>query len=577
MLKKKMIDNKFKKIAIISILILMALGPIVFIGEIFQNNTLENNKQITDADLNTNLFPSDDYDPILDEPLQGLGNISISKLTFDQEGLYNDTGFYPTLVDDLSSGALNISYLGTNYVETIEIAQFNNLDDSIPQSDKITVLLNESISVQYNSSINEAEGYLVYNTVLYPRTLKHVFVQNQSDPDIVELTEEDYSIGSRDYLKFNFENYFRTDYHNFSMYFIFEYELLTYGWDLSQKSEETLTITQQEQMFNPSFYYNFTLVGTKITGNWTDDPLEKLADNLVVELTINPLDKDLFYDHTLKINDQDIIDFLVPDKSINVTMSADAKLFSLEFKTNFTLRFENPVDYSWAIDRLYGDRNIRQRIYFPSLIDGPEHIFLRDVKLIEKTIRSDQIIKNSSVFERYVNYFDVIEFVTQESIENSLIFTDNAVKRQGLKIVIPYLILGEINPFSINYDATNDLKIIITDNTRMPLVGYRVELIYYGKKYGTYISNDLNQPMAKTYSDENGLALIENVPNGNYTVRIYQGNTLISETLINTFREVNYFITDIPHFPLWILIFGGISGLLFLIGLVFYFNYMKRS
>ena len=73
-----MIDNKFKKIAIISILILMSLVPIVFIGEIFQNNTLENNKQRTAADLNTNLFPSDDNDPILDEPLQGLGNISIS-------------------------------------------------------------------------------------------------------------------------------------------------------------------------------------------------------------------------------------------------------------------------------------------------------------------------------------------------------------------------------------------------------------------------------------------------------------------------------------------------------------------
>ncbi|NVM44206.1 MAG: carboxypeptidase regulatory-like domain-containing protein [Candidatus Lokiarchaeota archaeon] len=571
-----MMDNKFKKITIISILFIISLVPIVFMGETFHNNTLENNKQTIDTNLNTNLFSTDDYVPILDAPLQGLGNISISKLTFDQEGFINESGEYPNLVDDLSSGALNITYLGTNYLETVEIAQFNNLDDSLPQSNKITVLLNESISVQYNSSINNAEGYMIYNMLLFPRTLKHVFIQNQSDPDIVELTEEDYSIDSHDFLKFNFENYFRTDFHNFSMYFIFEYDLLIQGWELSQKSEETLTITQQEQTFSPSFYYNFTATGTKSTGNWTGISTT-LADNLVVELIIDPLDKELFYEHTLKINDQNIIDFLVPDKRINVTMSADAKLFSLDFKANFTLRFENPVDYSWAIDRLYGDRNIRQRIYFPALIAGPEHIFLSDVILIEKTIISDQVIKNSSVFERILNYFDVIEFVTQETIENSLIFTDNAVKTQGLKIVIPYLILGEINPFSINYDATNDLKIIITDNTRMPLVGYRVELIYYGKKYGTYISNDLNQPMAKTYSDENGLALIENVPNGNYSVRIYQGNTLISETLINTFREVNYFITDIPHFPLWILIFGGISGLIFLIGLVFYFNYMKRS
>ena len=78
-----MIDNKYKKITIISILILMALAPIVFMGETLHNKTLENNNQTINSDLNTNLFSADDYIPILDEPLQGLGNISISKLTFD--------------------------------------------------------------------------------------------------------------------------------------------------------------------------------------------------------------------------------------------------------------------------------------------------------------------------------------------------------------------------------------------------------------------------------------------------------------------------------------------------------------
>jgi hypothetical protein len=359
------------------------------------------------------------------------------------------------------------------------------------------------------------------------------------------------------------------------MYFIFEYDLTPQGWELSQSSEETLTITQQEQNFSPSFYYNFTLSGRKLTGNWTAP--STLADNLVIEVIVDPLDKNLFYDHTLEINNQTISDFLELDNKINITISADAKLFSLEFKANFTLRFEDPVDYSWAIDRLIEDRNIRQRIYFPSLVAGPEHIFLRDITLIENTIISDQVISNISVFERSVNYYDVIIFVTQETIENSLVFTENAVKRKGLKLTVPYLIVGETNPCLLNYYALNDLKIIITDNIRMPLVGYRIELIYFGKKYGTYISNDLIQPMAKTYSDENGEILIENVPNGNYTVKVYDGNTLIAETLINTFSEVNYFQTDVLHFPLWIIIFGGISGFILLIGLILYFNNKKRS
>ena len=570
-----MMDNNYKKITIVTILILSALVPIIYLDDDIKYNTLDYNVNYFDVDPNSSLFSDEDYIPILDDPLQGLGNITITKFTFNEEGLFNHSDEYPNLVDDLSSGALNITYLSTHYLETIEIAQFNNLDESLLESDKITVSINESISIQYNSSIENSEGFLIYNPILFPRNLKQVFVQNQSDPDIIEVTDDEYSLDANSYLIFNYQNYFETNFHNFSMYFIFEYDLTPQGWELSQSSEETLTITEQEQNFSPSFYYNFTLTGRKLTGNWTAP--STLADNLVIELIVDPLDKNLFYDHILEINNQTISDFLELDNKINITISADAKLFSLEFKANFTLRFEDPVDYSWAIDRLIEDRNIRQRIYFPSLVTGPEHIFLRDITLIENTIISDQIISNSSVFERSVNYYDVIVFVTQETIENSLVFTENAVKRKGLKLTVPYLIVGETNPCLLNYYALNDLKIIITDNIRMPLVGYRIELIYFGKKYGTYISNDLIQPMAKTYSDENGEILIENVPNGNYTVKVYDGNTLIAETLINTFREVNYFQTDVPHFPLWILIFGGISGILLLIGLVLYFNNKKRS
>lgn len=167
--------------------------------------------------------------------------------------------------------------------------------------------------------------------------------------------------------------------------------------------------------------------------------------------------------------------------------------------------------------------------------------------------------------------------ITQASIEYSLIFTENAVKRKGLRITIPYLIVGETNPFLLKYDATNDLKIVITDTIRMPLIGYRIELLYFGKVFGTYISNDLTQPMAPAYSNENEEIIIENVPNGNYTIKIYQDNVMIMDSLINTFTEVNYIRTNVPYFPLWILIFGCINGALILIGLIIYFNHKRRS
>ncbi len=545
--------------------------------DLFNYNSFDRENININIDPKMQGFSKDDYTPILDAPEQGLGNITITNLTFNEEGIFNRSDRYPNLVDDLINGTLNITYIETQYLQTNEIAQFNNLDKSLPESDGITVLINESISVQYNSSIEGSEGYLIYNPRLIPRVLKHVFVQNQSISIIKELSEDDYSLDADDYIIFYYQNYFQDpdNFHNFSMYFIFEYKLTAVGWELAQDPQNILTLTKQEQTFNPSFYYNFKLTGLKDSGNISVSPI--LADNLLVDLIVNPLDKNLFYDQQLKINDQVEPDFLGQDNVINVTISADAKLFSLTFKTNFTLRFENPVDYSWAIDRLIDGRNIRERIYFPSLISGPKHIYLKNVSLIESTITINQVISNSSLFDRPVNYFDVILSITQSSIEYSLIFTESAVKRKGMGLKIPYLILGETNPFMVKYDATSDLNIVITDNIRMPLNGYRIELLYFGKVFGTYISNNLTQPMAPAYSNENGEILIENVPNGNYTVKIYQDNVILRDALINTFSEVNYVSTNIPYFPLWILIFGSLNGALILIGLIIYFNYKKRS
>jgi hypothetical protein len=256
-------------------------------------------------------------------------------------------------------------------------------------------------------------------------------------------------------------------------------------------------------------------------------------------------------------------------------MAAGAMPFNLDFKLNFTIKFENPVDFSWAIDRLYSGRDIRERIYIPSLITGPTHIFLFNVSFIENTLVFDQIQSTSSIFGRSVEYIDVIVSLEQQSVEYSLIFTRNAVKRKGLKIIIPYMIVGETNPLNIYYTASNDLNIKITDNIRMPLGGYRVELYYFDILYGTYISNEINQPMAPAYSNENGELLIENVPNGNFTVKVYDDQNIIIETQINTFSRFNVINTNVLQFPYWLVIFGSFSTLLVIIGLLMYFKRRK--
>ncbi|MHA1459175.1 MAG: hypothetical protein ACTSQR_05865 [Promethearchaeota archaeon] len=103
---------------------------------------LENNDTSIVPELGS--FSEEDYSPIINAPEQGLGNITVTQFSFDEEGVFNQPLVYPNLVDDLSSGALKISYLETRYIQTTEIAQFNNLDDSLTRSNKITVMFNES-------------------------------------------------------------------------------------------------------------------------------------------------------------------------------------------------------------------------------------------------------------------------------------------------------------------------------------------------------------------------------------------------------------------------------------------------
>jgi hypothetical protein len=566
--------KKYRKILILSLIGFVTVFPIFL--SFYPNFNYSSDINEIDIEPKLNSFSKEDYKPILDAPNYGLGYINLTRLvSFNEKGIINYSLTFPELDDDISSGALNISYIGTNYIKTVQVAQFNNLDTTVIKSDKIKILMNESISVEYNSSKEDSEGFMIYNPRLYPRDLKQILVQNQSSSIIEELNSEDYILNSDGFIKFSFKNYFKTNYHNFSMYVIFEYSLELLNWNINQDQGNVLQMTSSQHVYSPEFSYNFTLKGTK--RNFNKTLVTILANNLYVELILNPLDKELFYDHQLLIDNKKINDYLELDKSLKFNISAGQKSFILNFKINFTICFLNDVDFAWAIDRLVEGRNIRERIYLPSLISGPQYIFLKNVTFIENTINVDQVISNSSIFERNVNYIDVIISITQQSVEHSLIFTQNAVKRKGLRIFVPYIILGETNPIILKYRANNNLKIIITDNINMPLVGSKVELYYYEKLFGTYISNDLNQPMAPVYSNENGEVIIEGLPNGNYTIRIYQNNQLIKKGLINTFSQIVIIQSNAIHFPVWIIIFGSISFILVLVGFIFYFKNKKRK
>ncbi len=111
-------NNHWKSIIVVVILMSTAI-TLLFIDPSLKDSSLilDNDDTFIVPELGS--FSEEDYSPIINDPEQGLGNITITQFSFDEEGFFNQPVNYPNLVDDLSSGALNITYLETQYMQTL--------------------------------------------------------------------------------------------------------------------------------------------------------------------------------------------------------------------------------------------------------------------------------------------------------------------------------------------------------------------------------------------------------------------------------------------------------------------------
>ncbi|MFW9989861.1 MAG: carboxypeptidase-like regulatory domain-containing protein [Candidatus Odinarchaeota archaeon] len=514
-----------------------------------------------------NDFSIEDYNATatLSEEKYSLGSITIKNIDFSQldPGYFIFNTTYPQLYEDYNSKSLNYTDYALNFMETIDSAIVDNIDSSIIDNDKIIVKLNESISFEYN---NLTEGYLIYHPRLDPCELLQLFVNNGSD--IFELEDEtNYTIDNDGFIKFKYVEYFQEwPNTNFSMYFIWKYSLNIVDWSITQISKKNLEILHLEQNFTIDFNYKFKLNSYKYneSSEFPDDSI--LAQNIDIALTANPPDKNLLSNHTLELNNEtvDIGEHLMADNSVDVYLTDDFtgenSSFSLYFKTQFGLKFIEPVGETWAIDRLIGEQDIRERIYLPSLISGPQKIYLKNISFYEPAIYINQIIRNYTLFERSFTPFSLNKTLTG---------------REGIKVKIPYLILGETCPSIIEYKPTQTLRIVVTDSIKMPLIGAEVKVFYYGKEYGTYISRNWTQPIALGKTNENGEVSLKYVPAGNYTIKVYKSGLLLKESTCKTINSINYVNTSYPHFPIWIIIFGTLNGIILILGVIFYLKYKK--
>jgi len=542
------------KIYTVFFLITLLLIPLILSGRNFDNNEL-----VDDPIPKISDYSKDDYNPVLTEEKYGLGNITVDDIDFSElkPGFNVSDANYPDIGDDYNMGFLNMTPLNMKFVETTEPAIIDNLNPNIEDNSRITVTINESLFIEYS---NMSNGYLIYHPRLWQSILLELYVDDGTD--IYELEYEvEYKIDENDFILFDYETYFQktSNYNNFTMYFIWEYILSVQFWSITQYTEPELMINDLEQNFTAKFNYYFLLLGYKF-GETIQDTREP-THNIYGALTMNLPDKNLLDNHNLLLNNVsvNINDHLNLDKSVAILLSDhftfNRSWVSLNFTSSFTLKFIDPVEKTWAIDRLVAMRNIRERIYFPSLIAGPTHIYLKHIVFYEYTIYFEQVVGTSSLFERDVNFYFLNASITG---------------REGIEIEVPYLIAGETCPFKIKYVASQSLRVVITDSIKMPLVGASIELFYYGQIYGTYISNDRAQPIEPGYSDENGEIILNDVPAGNYTIKTYHNGILLKESAISTENNINFIYTNYPHFPVWIIIFGLVNGIILIFGAMLY-------
>ncbi|MBN1800185.1 MAG: hypothetical protein JW891_01685 [Candidatus Lokiarchaeota archaeon] len=523
--------------------------------------------------LNIQDFSAQDYESLIDYTDQVRGVISASDMEFQELGMgfYADSE-YSELVDDYSSGALNLSYVSTEFVNTTNPACRKRVSNDVVENIKLTVLLNESVNVEFNKTMLP-EGYLIYRSLLTP--IRIINLQVNSTEGFEEIEDINFEIDDNDFLVFNYgQHYNDIDELNFTMYIILEYDLTINPWVLEQSNSDDIIVTQQEQTIEAKYNYYF-----QIKGYQHNDSLGStiISSKTLINLTISLPNKELLRDYALEISgdSKELSKYLNPDDSFNTGfISLNESSFSLDFTADFNISFLEPVDGFWTIDRLAKGRDVRQRIYFPKITSGPSDIYVGSVKIFERSISYNQNVTASSQFGREV----IIQNASVEDwVENPHYISSNKLEKWGLNITLPYMILGETCPITIEYVPSQDLHVKVTDNIGMPISGLQIVVYYCGQPYGSYMSQNTSQSLSTQTTDIRSEIFIGNVPNGDFTIDVYWLGTHQGSYTVSSYKSINLVSTPIFHFPTWLIVLGVFSTALLGAGYVLYKKNKKMA
>ena len=566
------------------VLILNLIIPLLLIGNSYQSKLNINGFNNVNIPIKTQSISKDDFSPLIENrDDDDLGNITINNMdfsNFDELGFYLNDGKYPTLHDDYNDEALNMTFVNMEFIETIEPAIKDNVLPVIKIQPEISVKLNETIDVSYNSTKPSSDGFLIYGPRLYPCEFVEFQVQKEGSPELKQVNSGNYSIDKYGFLRFNYASYFPIDdVLNFTMYIVWNYNIsiIDSTWGITQDTTKYNYINNPNQDFELLFAYNFNVSGYELGGEGNPSGPAILANGIAANFSIIIPDRNLLTYDSLIINStsQSTNNFINnDDKSIfSGFMELNNNHFFLNFTAEFSIAFVDTVGKFWAIDRLVSDVNVRERIYLVNITSGPKYISITWFMIQESAINKDQVITSTCLFENRDAYVNVLSFNRSEYGDTKYI-SDNPREREWINITLPFFIKNEICPFIIRYKATEDLKIGIYDNIGMPLIGLGVVIDYQGEPFGTYISKEQIQPLSTQTTDINAEIVINNVPMGEYVIHVYQYGLYQGSFTVNSYVDVNSITTGIIHFPVWILIFGLINLSILAIG---YNLYRKKK
>lgn len=530
-----------------------------------------------DSFLNTPLSLGEDEgeinDPHLEkaDPLNNLGEIEITHMDLPVDP--TPENFLPS-----SSSIITYDHRDPIFLGTIANASTERAIGEDPRRSNITIQISESVIWSYNESASE---YVVgFTPVLQAAYLEKMYL-NGTELDPSEYFENSTGAGVAETYTFyyDFEDVYdfkKKD--EFNLTYVYNLILPIIEWSVIN-NEPTQYITETNQTLTQGFSYQVTF-GKE---NSQFNTLVRLKIYLpnhqdIFEPALNTYDNQTLPSDQYSFTDDNILTF-----SHKIYLN-ETKSLDLSFKANFTVEMLEVVDGLWSEDRLIEGLNIRERDYKIKISEGPADLVIKNIGINDTGIYFGHLFIVGRSGRSALNREVYIENMNKSTgLEDEIDWNETAIAPvyfDGITFLHhsessskePYwLVKNEIDVITIKYFAVYDLSIILMDKISTPVEGYSVKLFIGNHLYGTTINNFTSMPYPMISSDKNGAIVFHSVSVANYTIEIYdkKGNYIETAT-VNSLVEVNNVVTSIPHYPVTILLFTGVSAAFILIGFIIF-------